>query len=83
METQKPGMLALGKPAHCLAGAPDLAGVSALLLDACDRPKWSWLVQKELTTKCNRPHRAYVLVDENWMFGLCLEKKIHINGYNF
>lgn len=82
METQKPGMLALRKPAHCLAGAPDI-GVSALLLDTCDRRKWSWLVQKELTTKHNRSHRACVLVDENWMFGLCLEKKIYINGYNF
>lgn len=38
-----------------------VSGVPALLLDTRDRPKWSCLVQ---TAKCNRPHRACLLIDE-------------------
>lgn len=37
-----------------------VTGVPALLLDTCDGPKWSCLVQTEHAAKCNGPCRACV-----------------------
>lgn len=47
METQKLGMLALWKPAHCLAGAPELARVCEWCVHSA--VGHTWQTQMELS----------------------------------